>query len=71
MAAYTHVSGGGAGWTICRRPLAAVLTAQALNVDWTSVISADVPTLTRSSRNAVDLLYRRDGGRQPQVLIGP
>jgi TnpA family transposase len=59
VAAYTHVGGGGARMDDLPTTLAAVLTAQALNVDWTAVISADVPALTRSRISHVYQNYVR------------
>ncbi|MFI9413993.1 transposase [Nocardia gamkensis] len=57
--AYTHVSGGGARVTDLAVTLAAVLTAQALNVGWGPVISPGVPALTRSRISHVYQNYVR------------
>jgi len=48
VAGYTHVSGGEARIADLPVTLSAILTAQALNVGWTPVISAGIPALTRS-----------------------
>jgi hypothetical protein len=48
VAAYTHVTGGGARVSDIDVTLSAVLTAQALNVGWGPVITPGTPALTRS-----------------------
>lgn len=72
--AYTHVGGGGARLDDLPTTLAAVLTAQALNIGWTSVISAKVPALTRSRISHVyqneALLLMRTGGSRDCVTPG-
>jgi len=57
--AYTHVSSGGARMDDLPVTLAAVLTAQALNLSWTAVISPNVPALTRSRISHVYQNYVR------------
>ena len=58
-AAYTHVSGGARLDAGMDRTLAAVLTAQALNVGWKPVITAGNPALTRSRISHVYQNYVR------------
>lgn len=57
--AYTHISGGGARVADLNVTLAAVLTAQALNVGWGPVTSPGVPALTRSRISHVYQNYVR------------
>ena len=59
VAAYTHVSGGDARMTDLPITLAAILTAQALNVGWGPVISPGIPALTRSRISHVYQNYVR------------
>ena len=59
VAAYTHIAGGGARMADLPITLSAVLTAQALNVGWTPVISPGVPALTRARISHVYQNYVR------------
>jgi TnpA family transposase len=59
VAAYTHVSGGDARLADLPVTLAAILTAQALNVGWAPVISPGVAALTRSRISHVYQNYVR------------
>jgi TnpA family transposase len=59
VAAYTHVTGGGARVSDIDVTLSAVLTAQALNVGWGPVITPGTPALTRSRISHVYQNYVR------------
>jgi hypothetical protein len=59
IASYTHISRGGPISADKAASLAAVLTAQALNVGWAPVVSPGVEALTRSRINHVYQNYVR------------
>ncbi len=59
IASYTHISRGGPISADMATSLAAVLTAQALNVGWAPVVSPGVEALTRSRINHVYQSYVR------------
>ena len=59
IASYTHISRGGPISADMATSLAAVLTAQALNVGWAPVVSPGVEALTRSRINHVYQNYVR------------